>query len=142
MVIDASVVLRGFFPDEEGRIAAQSLIRAYVQGEIPLLVPTLLPYEVTNAVLQAVRRSRLSLVQGWEILRTFQDLGIPTAEVSWLRALELAHTYNCSAYDGAYLALAEEHSTQLATGNRRLYHAVHNHLPWVLLLEEVTLWER
>lgn len=141
MVIDASVVLKGFFPDEEGRIAAQSLIRAYVQGEISLLAPTLLPYEVTNAVLQAVRRGRLGLAQGQEILRAFQDLGIPTVEVSWQRALELAHMYNCSAYDGAYLALAEERNTQLVTGDRRLHNAVQNHLPWVLLLEGVAFGE-
>ncbi len=137
MVIDASVVLKGFFPDEEGRIAAQSLIRAYVQGEIPLLAPTLLPYEVTNAVLQAVRRGRLSLVKAREVLRTFQELGIPTAEVTWQRALELAHMYNRPAYDGAYLALAEEQRTQLVTGDRALYHAVRGYLPWVLLLEDV-----
>ncbi|MFN3762985.1 MAG: type II toxin-antitoxin system VapC family toxin [Anaerolineae bacterium] len=142
MVIDASVMLRGFFPDEEGRAAAQSVIRAYVQGDISLLAPTLLPYEVTNAVLQAIRRGRLSLAQSQEILRTFQDLGIPTVEVSWQRVLELAYRYNCSAYDGAYLALAEERSTPLVTGDRRLYNAVHDHLPWVLLLEDVTFGER
>lgn len=139
MVIDASVVLRAFFPDEEGQVAAQSLIRAYVQGEVPLLAPTLLPYEVTNALLQAIRRGRLTLAKGQEVLRVFQDLGIPTAEAPWARALELAYTYNCSAYDGAYLALAEERGTQLVTGDRRLYNAVRDHLPWVLMLEEVAV---
>lgn len=142
MVIDASVVLRGFFPDEEGQAAAQSLIQAYVQGEISLVAPTLLPYEVTNALLQAIRRGRLSLETGQEVLRTFRELGIPTAEVSWQQALELGHMYNCSAYDGAYLALAEERGTQLVTGDRRLYNAVRAHLPWVLLLENVALQER
>ncbi len=137
MVIDASVVLKGFFPDEEGRIAAQSLIRAYVQGEIPLLAPTLLPYEVTNAVLQAVRRGRLSLVKAREVLRTFQELGIPTAEVTWQRALELAHMYNRPAYDGAYLALAEEQRTQLVTGDRRSIMRCGATCPGVLLLEDV-----
>ena len=51
MIVGASVVLRGFFPDEEGHPKAQALIRAYAQGEIKLHAPTLLPYEVTNAVL-------------------------------------------------------------------------------------------
>lgn len=139
MVVDASVVLRGFFPDEEGCAAAQSLIRAYAQGEIPLFAPTLLPYEITNAVLQAIRRGRLSLESGQEVLRVFQELGIPTVEVAWSRALELAHMYHCSAYDGAYLALAEETGDQLVTGDRRLYNAVQGHLPWVILLEDLVL---
>ena len=39
MVIDASVVLRGFFPDEEGHAEAQAIIRAYAQGEMELFAP-------------------------------------------------------------------------------------------------------
>jgi len=132
MVIDASVVLRGFFPDEEGHAEAQAIIRAYAHGEMELLAPTLLPYEVTNAVLQAVKRNRISLDKGLEILATFRGLGIPTMEVPWQRSLELAHTYGRSAYDGAYLALAEETGGELVTGDRRLYNAVKDHLPWVL----------
>lgn len=139
MVIDASGVLRGFFPDAEGCAAARSLIRAYAQGEILLFAPTLLPYEVTNAVLQAIRRGRLSLDDGQEVLRVFQELGIPTVEVAWSRALELAYMYNRSAYDGAYLALAEERGDRLVTGDRRLYSAVREHLPWVILLEDLVL---
>lgn len=96
MIVDASVVLRGFFPDEEGYAEAQALIRAYAQGEIELHAPTLLPYEMTNAVL----------------------------------------AYDRSAYDGAYLALAEEMESKLVTGDRRLYKAVKNRLPWVLWIED------
>lgn len=136
MVVDASVVLRGFFPDEEGHAQAQALIRAYVQEEVELLAPTLLPYEMTNAVLQAVRRDRISLEQARAILTAFQGLGIPTAGVPWQRALELGRTYDRSAYDGAYLALAQERGSELVTGDRRLYNAVKDHLPWVLWIED------
>ena len=141
MVIDASVVLRGFFPDEEGHTEAQAIIRAYAQGEMELLAPTLLPYEVTNAILQAVKRNRISLDKGLEILAAFQGLGIPTMEVPWQRSLELAHTYGRSAYDGAYLALAEETGGGLVTGDRRLYNAVKDHLSWVLWLEDYAPFE-
>ena len=136
VVIDASVVLRGFFPDEEGHEEAQAIIRAYAQEEIELPAPTLLPYEVTNGVLQAVRRDRIGLEKGREILSAFQGLDIPTAAVSWQRTLELARTYDRSAYDGAYLALAEETGSKLVTGDRRLYNAVRDHLPWVLWIED------
>jgi predicted nucleic acid-binding protein len=135
VVIDASVILRGFFPDETGQTEAQALIRAYAQEEVELLAPTLLPYEVTNAVLQAVRRDRIDLETGHEILTAFEALGIPTAEVSWHRTLELAHTHDRSAYDGAYLALAKETGDDLVTGDRKLHNAVRDHLPWVLWIE-------
>lgn len=138
MVIDASVVLRGFFPDEEGHAEAQALVRAYAQEEVALLAPTLLPYEVANGILQAVRRDRIDLDKGQEILAAFQGLGIPTAEVPWQRALELARTHDRSAYDGAYLALSEKTGSKLVTGDRRLYNAVKDHLPWVLWIEDYT----
>lgn len=136
MIVDASVVLRGFFPDEEGHARAQALIRAYAQEEIELHAPTLLPYEVTNAVLQAIRRDRISPEKGREILTAFEGLGIPTVDVSWQQTLELARTYGQSAYDGAYLALAEESESKLVTGDRRLYNVVKDRLPWVLWIED------
>ncbi|MCR4406662.1 MAG: type II toxin-antitoxin system VapC family toxin [Anaerolineae bacterium] len=136
VVIDASVVLKGFFPDEEGHAEAQAIIRAYAQEEIELLAPTLLPYEVVNAILQAVRRDRIHPEKGQEILSAFEELGIPTAAVSWQRAWELAYAYDRSAYDGACLALAEETGSKLVTGDRRLYNAVRDRLPWVLWIED------
>ncbi len=136
MIVDASVVVRGFFPDEEGHVEAQALIRAYAHQELKLLAPTLLPYEVTNAILQAIKRARIDAEKGREILTTFQALSIPTAEPSWQRALELARAYDRSAYDGAYLALAQERGIRLVTGDRRLYNAVKGRLPWVLWIED------
>ncbi len=136
MIVDASVVLRGFFPDEEGHAKAQALIRAYAQGEIELQAPTLLSYEVTNAVLQAIRRDRIGPEKGREILNAFEGLSIPMVEVSWQQTLELARTHDRSAYDGAYLALAEETGSKLVTGDRRLYNAVKDRLPWVLWIED------
>lgn len=136
MVVDGSVVLRGFFPDEVGHDEAQAIIRAYVRGEVDLMAPTLLPYEVTNAVLLAVRQHRLTLEKGTEVLAAFEDLGVPTLEVSWQRALLLGHTYGRSAYDGAYLALAEETGSEFVTADRRLYNAVKKHLRWVFWIED------
>lgn len=136
MIIDASVVLKGFFPDEEGHMEAQALIRAYAQGEIELHAPTLLPYEVTNAVLQAMRRDRIGPEKGREILTAFQGLSIPTVDVSWQQTLELARAHDRSAYDAAYLALAKGMGTKLVTGDRRLYNAVKDRLPWVLWIED------
>jgi predicted nucleic acid-binding protein len=136
MVIDASVVLRGFFPDEVGQADAQALMGAYAQREVELLAPTLLPYEVTNAILQAVRRERIDLETGRQILAAFQALGIPTVQVPWQQDLELAHAWDRPAYDGAYLALALalDAGHQLDTGDHRLYNAVREHSPWVLFI--------
>jgi predicted nucleic acid-binding protein len=136
MIIDASVIVKGFFPDEEGQAQAQALIRDYTLGSVELLASTLLPYEVTNVIGQAVRRGRIEPQIAEKILNTFQDLAIPTAEPSLPLVLELASRHDRSAYDAAYLALAGERKTQLITGDRRLYNAVREPLAWVIWIED------
>jgi predicted nucleic acid-binding protein len=136
MIIDANVILRAFFPDESGQAQAHALIHDYVMGAVPILVPTLLPYEVTNAVLQAVRRTRIGEEQAREILEAFGDLRLPVLPVAPMKMLEAARRYDCSAYDAAYLALADDVGTTFVTGDRRLYSLVSPHLSSVTTLDD------
>ena len=52
-------------------------------------------------------------------------------QVTWQQLLPLALRFDRSAYDAAYLALAEKTKEPLITGDRRLYRAVREHLDWV-----------
>ena len=130
MIVDASVILSAFFPDEE-QAQAQALIREHVIRRVELVAPTLLLYEVTNAVVQARRRGRISDKQAEEILSSFEGLGIAMRSVEWGHMLPLALRFDRSAYDAAYLALAEVTGQPLITGDRRMYNTVHEHLDWV-----------
>ena len=130
MIVDASVILSAFFPDED-QPQAQSLIRAHVMRRVELVAPTLLLYEVTNAVVQARRRGRISDAQTETILSSFEGLGIALRPVTWQQMLPLALRFDRSAYDAAYLALAEETAEPLITGDSRMYNAVREHLNWV-----------
>jgi predicted nucleic acid-binding protein len=134
MIVDASVILLAFFPDETGQIQAHALIRAHALGTVELRAPDLLVYEVTNAVLQAVRRDRITLKTAQEILTTFEDLTIFLDPVPPAQILATARRFGRSAYDAAYLTLAERTNSQFITGDRRLYNAVARELPWVLWL--------
>jgi predicted nucleic acid-binding protein len=131
VIVDASVVLRGFFPDEKGQAQAQALIREHALGRLELAAPTLLSYEMANAVLQAARRGRITEEQAGEILDAFENLGIELMAVTLQRTLALARRFDRSAYDAAYLALAEATGRPLVTGDLRLYNAVYEHLHWV-----------
>jgi len=135
MIVDASVVLAAFFPDE-AQPQAQALIRDHVVGRVHLAAPTLLMYEVTNAVLLAERRGRIAPGTGEEILETLEGLGIALLPVDWRQVLPLARAFGCSAYDGAYLALAQARGEVLVTGDLRLYHAVRDRLEWVRYVGE------
>jgi len=130
MIVDASVILSAFFPDED-QAQAQALIREHVMGRVELVAPTLLLYEVTNAVVQARRRGRISDEQAGNVLTSVEGLGIALRPVTWQQILPLALRFDRSAYDAAYLALAEMTEQPLITGDRRLYNAVHEHLGWV-----------
>jgi len=130
VIVDASVILRAFFPDEE-QAQAQALVRDHVTGHIDLAAPTLLLYEVTNAAVQATRRGRITGEQAKDILTSFEGLGITLEPVSWQQMFTLAKRFGRSAYDAAYLALAEATGQPLITGDLRMYNAVHEQLNWV-----------
>ncbi|MBW1677804.1 MAG: type II toxin-antitoxin system VapC family toxin [Deltaproteobacteria bacterium] len=46
-------------------------------------------------------------------------------------AFQLACRYNRSAYDSAYLALAQSKGFWFLTGDKRLFNAMEQALPWV-----------
>jgi predicted nucleic acid-binding protein len=68
MIVDASVLLSAFFPDE-AQTQAQTLLREHVADRIHLNAPTLLSYELSNALWQAERRARISRSQTEEIFQ-------------------------------------------------------------------------
>lgn len=129
MIVDASVILRAFFPDEE-QDQAQAMIRDHVIAHLPLEAPDLLLYEVTKAVVQARRCGRLNDEQAQELLSAFGGLGVALKPVSWQQMLPMALRFDRPAYDAAYLALAEADAQPLITGDARMYNAVREHLHW------------
>lgn len=134
MIVDVSVILRAFFPDE-AQAQAQALVRDHVAGRVELKAPDLLPYELANAVWQAERRGRVSTYQANEIIQAMAGLQIEILSLDWAEMLPLARRFKRTAYDAAYLVLAENMGEPLITGDERLYNAVHAHLDWVKWLE-------
>ena len=137
MIVDASVLLQAFFPDET-QPQAQLLLRQHAAGQVRLKAPALLTYEVSNAVWQAERRKRISEAQADEILQTASALQIELLQLEWGEMLPLARDFGRSAYDAAYLRLAERSGEPLITGDKRLYNAVHLRLDWVVWIGDYT----
>ena len=134
MIVDASVILRSFFPDE-AQTQAQAVVRDHVAGRIELKAPDLLLYELANAVWQAERRGRIHTNQANKILQAMEGLRIRILTLNWAEMLPMARRFDRSAYDAAYLALAEKLGESLITGDERLYNAVKAHLDWVQWVE-------
>jgi predicted nucleic acid-binding protein len=138
MIVDASVLLCAFFPDER-QAQAQRLVREHVADRVHLKAPALLSFELSNALWQAERRARISRHQTEEIFQAFVGLDIQIIlDTCSLREcfegdmLPLARRFNCSTYDAAYLALAQGCREPLITADARLYNSVHVDLDWVI----------
>jgi predicted nucleic acid-binding protein len=138
VVVDASVVLKWFLPDEGDGERALDLLRCFVSGGCHLSAPQLLFYEVVNGLIMAQKRGRVDDGMLITALDGFLDLGLDLVELSAVAGeiCKLCLRYGCSAYDGSYLALAESRGVSFVTADKRLYDRVKKDLEWVELLAE------
>ncbi|MCC7078978.1 MAG: type II toxin-antitoxin system VapC family toxin [Acidimicrobiia bacterium] len=101
-----------------GGSSAERIARR-LDGEV-LCAPALLDVEVVSALRSLERRGKLSDVAGTEALNVLESLGVAryTLEAFAGRMWELRETL--SAYDAAYVALAEALTCPLLTCDGRL----------------------
>ncbi len=106
VVVDASVVVKWFVEEEHPR-EARLLRDAYASGVIDLACPSLLPYEVLNALKYSGAFGEEELKEVAETLDDFQltlyDLSGELAK----KSVELAMRKGITIYDASYAALAE-----------------------------------
>ena len=123
-VIDASIVIASFSPDE-ALAGAVDAIKPYLLGGGN--APALLPYEIANALHWKVRRGGLSRMSADEVLNgillvpvalhasSAQEVAAHTVPLSWKHGLTI--------YDAAYLELALRLTLPLATVDKALVRA-------------------
>jgi predicted nucleic acid-binding protein len=118
-VIDASVTMPWFFPDEATPFT-EGLLDAL--GEQLLWAPTLWLLECTNVLQSAQRRRRIDANRRAEIAAELSDLPVRLdAETPGFVSLDrLAATQGLSAYDAAYLELALRRRLVLVSLDARL----------------------
>lgn len=121
-VLDCSLVLASVLPDERSRAGDRIMDR--ILEDDSLWVPALWWYEVSNTLAVAQRRRRLTTADALHALELLNELPLHTdvhfgAEVVW-RLQSIAREHGLSAYDAAYLELAQRRGIGLATLDRRL----------------------
>lgn len=130
IVIDANVLLAFYLPAEPYKIQALTLLGEATVSRVKLVIPSLTRYEVLNVLSRITRGLKkgqaLPPQDAQEILTAIEALKLEEHDVSGLekRILQVAHQYQRSAYDAAYLALAERLRADLLTGDERFYNAL------------------
>lgn len=125
IVIDASVALKWRLRDEETTSQADALLDDFLAGKLELLTPTLFDYEIANVLRVAVTRQRLSEQEAATALDDFFQYAIIRCDFPSIYSLtfQLSGQYQRSAYDSAYLALAQSQGVWFFTGDKRLFNA-------------------
>lgn len=121
VVVDASVALAWALPDEGSAYADLVLSIADAEG---VMVPDLWPREVANGLAMAFNRGRLTVEDEESFLTALAELSIEVdhgAPLDIIRGgVALAQQYGLTAYDAAYVEVAERERLPLATLDRRM----------------------
>ena len=140
IVIDASVVLKWYLPDEKYGNVALEILDKYVAYEIEILAPSLLEYEVLNGLLIAQKRGRIRDEIVATALEGFLSLEIEQKDISFFypEVMSFSESYDLSAYDASYLALADKESALMVTADESLYNKVKTDLKWIRWLGDIS----
>ena len=124
VIVDASVAAKLYFTEDLSNEAEAALRLA---GQ--LIAPDLLFIEMASVAAKRVRRGTSPMdvaARAVSLVRDLLDEVVPIAELNQ-RAFELSAEHGVSAYDGAYLALAEARGLRVLTADFRLVRRAEAH---------------
>jgi len=121
IVVDASVAVKWFVPEKDSDKALK-LRELYLKGSLEIIAPTLIYYEVANALRfhPYYKLSQTELLRAVTILKNMQIAVEPTAK-AWSNAFEISFLNNVSIYDAIYLAVSKLFNTKLVTSDRIMF---------------------
>ena len=122
LVVDASVVAAAVF-GEHGRAEAEALLHGR-----SLHAPHLLDFEIASVGLKKLRREHLPLEAVAAALRAYAQLPFERHAVDAETLTLIAQRYRLTAYDAAYLCVADQLAAPLATLDDKLAEAARAYL--------------
>lgn len=139
VVVDANLALKWTLP-EDYTAEALALAARWAESGEHVIAPPIFRAEVTNALHQSVRLGKLAnaaALNSLDFLLASTEIDEPAGLYSG--ALEIAGELGLGAtYDALYLALAEHHTCDMWTADRRLVRAAQRRFPAVRWLGDVS----
>lgn len=136
LVVDASVVAKLYLRDEQYTANADLLFSRFQRGEVQLIAPHLVTYEVPAAIKRGAARVKAAKETWQAALSSFESLGLSIIDDSDAKyeATRLAIHYACAYYDALYLLLAEDLGCRFITADGRLWRTLCAQVEYLLLL--------
>lgn len=119
VVADASVIIK-WFVEEEYTKKALSLRQDYVGGKVDIACPSLLPYEVLNALRYNPDLGEEHLKTAAEALEKYNLWQYPILGDLVKLCIRNSVSYGISLYDSSYVSLAEYVDGPLYTADEKL----------------------
>ncbi|MEC4895927.1 MAG: type II toxin-antitoxin system VapC family toxin [Oscillatoria sp. PMC 1051.18] len=135
--VDASFVVR-LVNSNSSESPWIRLWEEWLEAGTEIISPTLLYYEVTNAIYRMGQAGQLQEDEVKTALEDAMNLGIQLKSDSQLHllAVTLAKRFNFPAtYDSHYLALAQQYKAEFYTGDKRLFKKVQGQFSGIFLVE-------
>ena len=137
-VIDASVAVKWYSAfGEDDLKQADKLLQDYVEGSCDFMAPTLIVYELANALRF---NPNLEAADVTRAIKDFFDLQITLEEPSKYMnpAIDLAFAHSLTVYDAVYAALSQVSGIPLITADYRFYNKAKD-LPFIEALKHLKL---
>lgn len=131
--VDANVVLWSLVPSPLSD-KAEELLEEASAGQMTLIAPALLAFEVASVLRRLVYLRALTSEEGEEAFTTFLRIPIRLSQrkgiipLAWQLAKQLNRP---RVYYASYLAVAQMYECVLWTADEKLYNAVETKLSWV-----------
>ena len=137
-ILDASIAMKWLFNDEDNIEESLQILRTFQRGDINLLAPEHIYYEVLNSLKSGIIRNRVSEADARAAMEDFLALPITTVSGPTLlrNAFEIAVRYDTPYYDSLYLALADSEQCPLIHADRRLHNTLAGRFPREVWIEE------
>jgi len=120
VLLDSSVVIKGFRRSEIWREAAIFLRQEYLNGRLKIYVTSLLILEIANVLRY---KPDMTSFQVQEALRSLYDLQLKIVDLSQeaiIKAIDLAYSWDLTIYDATFVATALNLNIPFITADEKL----------------------
>jgi len=123
VVLDASVITK-WYTKEKGTESAIEYRDLHVEGKLTIIEPSLVMYEVTNALNYNPNFSESDVKESIESLIDLHLEIVDPSKEMMTRIVSLARNYGTSIYDSSYLALARMLDVNMITADGKFWEKI------------------